>query len=123
MTGYGRRRDGGGPCLYRGIRSVNNRYLDCGVKLPRSYSFAEDPVKKAPQGRRYPGQGRCLRDRHGADGRADADLPEPAVLEGLSGRTAAGLSDYDVKDDISVSTLARFSDIFLVEKADADERR
>ena len=27
------------------VRSVNNRYLDCTVKLPRAYIFAEDAIK------------------------------------------------------------------------------
>lgn len=28
------------------VRAVNNRYLDCTVKLPRSLTFAEDSVKQ-----------------------------------------------------------------------------
>ena len=46
MTGYGRarqmlnRRD-----ITVEVRSVNNRYLDCTVKMPRMYAFAEDAVK------------------------------------------------------------------------------
>ncbi len=46
MTGYGR-----GEATQNGrkitveVRSVNNRYLDCGVKLPRAYIFAEDSIK------------------------------------------------------------------------------
>ena len=43
------------------------------------------------------------------------------VLEGYLAALRQVSGDYDVKDDISVSTLARFSDIFLVEKADSDE--
>ena len=50
MTGYGRaremrnRRD-----ITVEIRSVNNRYLDCTVKMPRMYAFAEDAVKQRVQ--------------------------------------------------------------------------
>ena len=46
MTGYGRavqtfeNRE-----ITVEIRSVNNRYLDCSVKLPRVFGFAEDSVK------------------------------------------------------------------------------
>ena len=46
MTGYGR-----GEATQNGrkitveLRSVNNRYLDCGVKMPRAYIFAEDAIK------------------------------------------------------------------------------
>ena len=31
------------------VRSVNNRYLDCTVKMPRMYAFAEDAVKQHVQ--------------------------------------------------------------------------
>lgn len=46
MTGYGRarmelhKRD-----ITVEVRSVNNRYLDCTVKMPRMYAFAEEAVK------------------------------------------------------------------------------
>ena len=46
MTGYGR-----GEATLNGrkitveVRSVNNRYLDCGVKMPRAYIFAEEAIK------------------------------------------------------------------------------
>ena len=50
MTGYGRARQE----LHKRditveVRSVNNRYLDCTVKMPRMYTFAEDAVKKHVQ--------------------------------------------------------------------------
>ena len=50
MTGYGRARE----LLNKRditveVRSVNNRYLDCTVKLPRMYAFAEDAVKQHVQ--------------------------------------------------------------------------
>ena len=50
MTGYGRareirnRRD-----ITVEVRAVNNRYLDCTVKMPRMYLFAEDAMKKRVQ--------------------------------------------------------------------------
>ena len=50
MTGYGR-----GEAVVHGrsitveLRSVNNRYLDCTIKLPRIYVFAEDAIKSKVQ--------------------------------------------------------------------------
>jgi len=52
MTGYGR----GERCFEDGVqltvelRSVNNRYLDCTVKMPRAYIFAEEAMKARIQG-------------------------------------------------------------------------
>ena len=46
MTGYGRAREVRNKRdITVEVRSVNNRYLDCTVKMPRMYSFAEDAVK------------------------------------------------------------------------------
>ena len=48
MTGYGRAVETvNGREFTVEIRSVNNRYLDCSIKLPRLLSFAEDAVKQA----------------------------------------------------------------------------
>ena len=48
MTGYGRAVETvNGREFTVEVRSVNNRYLDCTVKLPRGLSFGEDAVKQA----------------------------------------------------------------------------
>ena len=48
MTGYGRAVETvNGREFTVELRSVNNRYLDCNVKLPRMLSFAEEAVKQA----------------------------------------------------------------------------
>ena len=47
MTGYGRAsRSFEGREITVEVRSVNNRYLDCNVRLPRIYSYAEDQIKQ-----------------------------------------------------------------------------
>lgn len=46
MTGYGRaRKTLANRDITVEVRSVNNRYLDCTIKLPRAYIFAEDAIK------------------------------------------------------------------------------
>ena len=46
MTGYGRaKREIGGRNILVEIKSVNNRYLDCSVKVPKIFGFLEDKVK------------------------------------------------------------------------------
>ena len=46
MTGYGRARATRNlRDITVEVRSVNNRYLDCTVKMPRMYAFAEAAVK------------------------------------------------------------------------------
>ena len=50
MTGYGRARETrNGRDITVEVRSVNNRYLDCTVKMPRAYIFAEDAIRSEVQ--------------------------------------------------------------------------
>ena len=50
MTGYGRAREMlNKRDITVEVRSVNNRYLDCTVKMPRMYTFAEDAIKQRVQ--------------------------------------------------------------------------
>ena len=50
MTGYGRARETRNKRdITVEVRSVNNRYLDCGVKLPRGYAYLEEGVKSLVQ--------------------------------------------------------------------------
>ena len=52
MTGYGRARlSAHGREITVEVRSVNHRYLDCTVKVPRAYGFLEEALKKAAAGR------------------------------------------------------------------------
>lgn len=48
MTGYGRAREmRSGRDITVEVRSVNNRYLDCTVKLPRAYILRRTPSRHA----------------------------------------------------------------------------
>ena len=50
MTGFGRGQfTADGVDILAEIRSVNHRFLECTVRLPRAYSFLEEPIKKAVQ--------------------------------------------------------------------------
>ena len=50
MTGYGRaERTLDGRTVTVELRSVNNRYLDCNVRMPRLYLFAEEGFKAQVQ--------------------------------------------------------------------------
>lgn len=48
MTGYGKGvSKRGGKTITIEIKTVNHRFLDCNIKLPRNFLFVEDRVKKA----------------------------------------------------------------------------
>ena len=122
MTGYGRAVETvNGREFTVEIRSVNNRYLDCTVKLPRSFSFVEEAVKAAVKAAVSRGKVDVyisVRSETEADVQVTLNRP---VLEGYLAAMRQMVADYGVTDDISVTALSRMSDVFVVEKPQADE--
>ena len=124
MTGYGRSvMTLGGREFTVELRSVNNRYLDCSVRLPRMVSFAEDAVKQAVKASVSRGKVDVYISMR-SEGAEDAKVElNTAALEGYLKAMGRMVSEYGVRDDISVSTLSRMPEMFLVEKPEVDEEQ
>ena len=122
MTGYGRAvQTVNGREFTVEVRSVNNRYLDCTVKLPRQVSFAEDAVKQAVKAAISRGKVDVYISIK-SEAEVDTKITlNTAVLEGYLSAMRQMVADHGVKDDISVSTVSRLPEIFTVEKPDVDE--
>lgn len=124
MTGYGRSvQTLGGKEITVELRSVNNRFLDCSVKLPRAFSYAEDAVKQAV--RQSVARGKVdvfVGIQVTQDENVRISLNRP-VLEGYLEALHTIARDYSVRDDISATAMARFPEVFVVERAEEDEKR
>ena len=124
MTGYGRAVETvNGREFTVELRSVNNRYLDCSVRLPRTLSFAEDAVKQAVKASVSRGKVDVfisLRSEAGED--VKITLNE-AVLKGYLAAMQQMVTEHNVTDDISVSTLSRMPEMFNIEKPEVDEEQ
>ena len=124
MTGYGRAVETvNGREFTVEIRSVNNRYLDCIVKLPRILSFAEDTVKQAVKNTISRGKVDVFISVH-SEGAADVKVTlNAAMVEGYLAAMKQMAADYGVRDDISVSVISRMPEVFSVEKPEVDEEQ
>ena len=124
MTGYGRAVESvNGREFTVEIRSVNNRYLDCTVKLPRAISFAEDAVKQLIKANVSRGKVDVFISMNSeAQEDVKISLNKP-VLEGYLAAMKQIAADYGVRDDISVTALTRMPDVLLVEKPEVDEEQ
>lgn len=122
MTGYGRarqmlnRRD-----ITVEVRSVNNRYLDCTVKMPRMYAFAEDAVKQCVQ--RAVSRGKV--DVFITVDASAADVAKVSVNRELAAQYAAALNELaeicgSESYAVSPEQISRFPDVLTVTKADED---
>jgi len=124
MTGYGRAVETVNNREFTvEISSVNNRYLDCSVRLPRMFSFAEEAVKQTVK--QYVSRGKVevhisVRSEAAEDTKLTLNAP---VVEGYLSAMRQMVDTYGVKDDISVSTISRLPEVFIMEKAKADEEQ
>lgn len=121
MTGYGR----GETVLDRRtitveVRAVNNRYLDCSVKMPRSYIFAEESIKSKVQSNISRGKVDVFVTIDGASADDITVLLNRPVAEGYYAALTELRDTFELKDDISVSLLSRFQDVFVIQKAPED---
>jgi len=122
MTGYGRAVETvNGREFTVELRSVNNRYLDCNVKMPRSVSFAEDAVKQMIKAAVSRGKVDIFISIKTENGDDTTVTLNKSVLEGYLGAMRQMVEEYAIRDDISVSTVSRLPDIFTVEKPEVDE--
>ena len=122
MTAFGRaKREGEKKSITVEIKSVNSRFFDCNVKIPRAYVFLEERIKSYIQKNavaRAKVDVYVTVDRHTSEAGAvklDAGYAESYV------KALFDLRDrFSLPDDITVSTVARNSDIFTHERSEED---
>ena len=124
MTGYGRAVETvNGREFTVELRSVNNRYLDCSVRLPRVLSFGEDAVKQAVKASISRGKVDVFISLHTEAGEEVQVSLNKNVLEGYLCAMRQMVAEFGVSDDISVSAVSRLPEVFTVEKPQVDEEQ
>ena len=124
MTGYGRAVETvNGREFTVELRSVNNRYLDCSVRLPRMVSFAEDAVKQAVKASVSRGKVDVFISVRSEAGDEVVVNLNKAVLESYLTAMRQMVVEYGVQDDISVSAVSRLPEVFTMEKPQVDEEQ
>lgn len=121
MTGYGSAKGTAGDLeISIEVKSVNNRYLDASVRMPRSFLFAEDAVKSTVQ-------------KHISRGKVDVFISvDSSAANNMTVKVNEGLlkgyldaighisAEYGLSNDLTAVSISRFPDILSVEKADLD---
>ena len=121
MTGYGGAKgEVNAIAVSAELKSVNNRYLDVSVRLPKSCMFAEEAVRAAVQ-------------NHISRGKVDvfitvdtsrAEEVTIAVNEPLAEAYVRAVRQvaqkYELKDDLTALSLLRFPEVISTEKSDTD---
>jgi len=122
MTGFGRAElSVGNRDIIVEIKSVNHRYFEFSCRTGRGYSFLEDKLKKYVNERVSRGKvDMYVSVTENDDASVEVELNKPLAsgyIEAM--RTLA--QDYHIREDISVSVLSRFNDIFQITRPPANE--
>ncbi|MBQ3005082.1 MAG: YicC family protein [Clostridia bacterium] len=124
MTGYGRAQmTVDEMSVTVEIKSVNHRYFEFSARTPRAYGFLEEKLKSHFQKSVARGKVDCFVQIEA--------LESDDVTVNVNHTLAKGYVDalhelalrYNLSDDISVSTVSRYSDIFSIHKNEADEEK
>lgn len=124
MTGYGSAKGTvEGLELTVELKSVNNRYLDVNVRMPRGFLFAEEAVKSAV-------------GKHISRGKVDVFITinssasedtvvrvNDSLLQAYLNTLEAVSAQYGLENDLTISSILRFPDVLTVEKAELDQQQ
>ena len=124
MTGYGSATGVSGKLeISIEVKSVNNRYLDCAVKLPRVFTAFEDPLKALVQS--FISRGKVdvfiTIDSSKADD-VEIKVNRPLVEAYISTLRSIA-EEYDLSGNISVIDITRFPDVLHAEKRETDKEQ
>ena len=121
MTGYGSAKGSvDGLEITIELKSVNNRFLDCSVRMPRSFLFAEDAVKSAVQ--KHISRGKVdvfVSVDSSQAGDMAVKVNEP-LLKGYMEALRHIAEEYQLPNDLSAVSVSRFPDVLVVEKKEMD---
>lgn len=121
MTGYGSAKgQAAGLNISVELKSVNNRYLDTSVRLPRSFLFAEDAVKSAVQSHISRGKVDVFVTVDASSaGDVTVRINEP-LLKGYINAVRHIADEYSLSDNLTALDVSRLPDVLSVEKKDLD---
>jgi uncharacterized protein (TIGR00255 family) len=122
MTGYGRAQLlTGGREISVEIKSVNHRYFEFSARVPRAYGYLEEKLKSFVHGGVQRGKTDAFVSIAAADDlNAAVEINRPLARSYLEALRGMG-STLDLKDDITVSALSRFPDLFVLRREQEDE--
>lgn len=124
MTGYGRAQAVVGTMsITVEIKSVNHRYFEFNSRVPRSYGFLEEKLKTYVGSRVSRGKVECYVSVENLEDDDVEILVNHSLAESYLNalKELAERNQLNLRDDLAMSSLARYNDVFAVHKKEADE--
>lgn len=123
MTGYGRSRQVlDGREITVEIRSVNHRYLEYSARIPRMYGYLEEKLKTFLQSSMSRGKVEVTVTIQNLTGGDTVVQINQALAKGYLDAMRSQAEYLGLKDDLTLSTLTRFNDVFTLQKLEEDQQ-
>ena len=122
MTGYGRHEHiDESRKIVIDLRSVNHRYCDVSVKVPRAYGYLEDKIKEYVSSNISRGKVEVFLYIENYTSNDKVVTVDHILAENYYNVLRELKETYDLRNDVGISDLARFSDIFVTRQQDEDK--
>ena len=122
MTGYGSAKGKlEGQSVTVELRSVNNRYLDCSVRLPRTLMFAEEKVKEAVSLLVKRGKVDVFVSVQSAHETGTVVTADETLAKGYYEAVAQIAKELDLDIGLNAAAVARFPDVLTLERKELDK--
>ena len=122
MTGYGSAKGSvEGQEITVELKSVNNRYLDCSVRLPRNFLFADDTVKQAVSAGVSRGKVDVFVSAQASQDSGTVVSVNEELARGYRDAVARIAETLGLESGLNAFSLARFPDVLTVERRELDK--
>ena len=122
MTGYGSAKGSvEGQEITVELKSVNNRYLDCSVRLPRNFLFAEDTVNQAVSAGVSRGKVDVFVSAQASQDSGTVVSVNEELARGYRDAVARIAETLGLESGLNAFSLARFPDVLTVERRELDK--
>ena len=122
MTGYGAAEEIlNGRNIRVEIKSVNHRYFEFSAKVPRSFGFLEERMKRLLSDNISRGKVDVGVFIQTVDGITEEISINKEVVKSYVEALRSVKDEFDLADDLTLSAVAKFPDAFTVVKAETDE--
>lgn len=122
MTGYGSAKGSvEGQEITVELKSVNNRYLDCSIRLPRNFLFAEDTVKQAVSAGVSRGKVDVFVSAQASQDSGTVVSVNEELTRGYRDAVARIAETLGLESGLNAFSLARFPDVLTVERCELDK--
>ncbi len=124
MTGFGRaeaEQDGRKVTLE--LKTVNHRFLDLNIRIPRALGFAEETVRKGLKDKLSRGHVDVFVSYSAVASDAKTAKADVGLMRSYLHAARQAATEVGIADDLALSHLVRIPDVILIEEAPEDEER